>query len=67
MQQEAGTLFLPQLNSLIEAYTVRGEDVSNIAVALIPPERRLEQLCLRRAQRIVATAVDSVLRTEVGL
>ncbi len=44
---------------------MRGEDVSNIDVNPIPSPRRLthqaEQLRLRRPQRIVATAVDSVL------
>jgi hypothetical protein len=69
-QQEAGPPFLPRLNRLLEAYTVRGEDVSNIDVNPIPSPRRLthqaEQLRLRRPQRIVTTAVDSVLRTEMG-
>jgi hypothetical protein len=38
-QQEAGTLFLPHLNSLHEAYIVRGEDASNVAA--IPAQNRL--------------------------
>ena len=88
-QQEAGPLFLPQLNTLVYQASPRGEDVSN-AAPTIPTQhrqthqilnhwqpfwdlkrtfavsRRAEQLRLRAQQRIVTTAEDSVLRTEMA-
>jgi hypothetical protein len=42
-QEEAAPLFLLQLNRLHEAYIVRGEDASNIAVAAILAQNRLSQ------------------------
>ncbi len=49
-QQEAGTLFLPQLNSLHEAYIVRGEDASNVAA--IPAQNRLTHQILSTWQHL---------------
>jgi hypothetical protein len=38
-QQEAGPLLIPQLNRLLEAYFVRGEDASHVAA--VPTQNRL--------------------------
>ena len=89
-QQQAASLFVPQLNRLHEAFLVRGGDASNVAVAAIPAHNRLthqivqhwqpfqnlkltfavsrraEQGRLRTQQRIIATAENSVLRTEMA-
>jgi hypothetical protein len=46
-QEEACPLFLPQLNRLNEAFLVRGEDASNVAVTPIPPQRRLTHQILQ--------------------
>ena len=40
-QQEAAPLVVPQLNRLHETFLVRGEDVSNVPVAVIPSQNRL--------------------------
>ena len=40
-QQQDDLLYIPQLNRLTEAFLVRGEDASNVAVTAIPAQNRV--------------------------
>ena len=42
-QQETAPIFLPQLNRLHEVYIVRRDDVSNVAVVVIPTQHGVTQ------------------------
>jgi hypothetical protein len=46
-QQKDGPLFLPKLNCLHEAFHVRGEDASNVAVTPIPTQNILTNHMLK--------------------
>jgi hypothetical protein len=48
--QEDVPLLIPQLHHLHEVYIVRGEDVSNVAVAVIPAQKRLTQQSISLCQ-----------------
>ena len=42
-QQEDAPLLIPQFNRLHETYIVRGDDVSNVPVSVIPVQNGLTQ------------------------
>ena len=61
-QEEVTPLFIPQLNRLHESYIVRGEDTSNVSVAVIPVQKtRTHQFAVsRRAEAKCHVRVISI-------